>query len=74
MICIAFRFYYCDTTLLRTINLHERAHLQLRAELFNVLNHPHYSGVNMNLASPSFGQSLRATAQREIQFGAKFIF
>lgn len=69
-----FPFYYFDTALLRSITLHDRAHLQLRAEFFNVLNHPNYSSVNVNLSSPSFGQSLGATAQREIQFGAKFIF
>ncbi len=69
-----------DASLFKNIALSERAHLEFRAEFFNVLNHVNlgtpnatvFSGASIN---PSAGLiTTLATTPRQIQFGLKLMF
>jgi hypothetical protein len=57
----------------------EQRRIQLRAEAFNVLNHPNFDLPNHNFDSRTFGFIQSANAYggrppRQIQLGAKLIF
>ena len=54
----AFPLKQIDFTVRRQFRLTERANLQFRAEMFNVLNHPSFANPDGNLANPLFGRSL----------------
>lgn len=53
-----FPLWQLDLTVRRVFKLTERAKLQLRAEVFNLFNHPNFGNANGNLNVGSFGQSL----------------
>jgi hypothetical protein len=48
-----------DFSLRRKFDLRERLNLQLRADLFNALNHPNFGDPVYFLGTPLFGQSLQ---------------
>ena len=50
------------------------ARLQLRFEMFNVLNHSNFDLPDAFLGSPTFGQILSAGSPRRVQFGIKALF
>jgi hypothetical protein len=54
-----FNFSQLDVAFRRQINLGERVNLQLRAEFFNVLNHPNFGDPVSDLNSNLFGQSIQ---------------
>ena len=45
-----------DMALRRQFNLTDRLNLQLRAEAFNIFNHPNFGTINNSLTSTTFGQ------------------
>ena len=62
-------------SLLKTLPFDEKRQLQLRAEVFNILNHPTFSVPSTNINSSSGGQvSSTLNAARIIQLGVKFVF
>ena len=63
-----------DVSLVRNFKLSESANLQLRAESFNVMNHPNFGLPVDDLVSPNFGRVLEAGPPRLIQFGLKLLF
>jgi hypothetical protein len=63
-----------DLSLLKTFPIAERAHLQFRAECFNLANHANFGLPDNDVASPNFGRVLEAGAPRLLQFGIKLIF
>jgi Carboxypeptidase regulatory-like domain len=63
-----------DVSLLKTFAIRERARLQFRTELFNVLNHANFGLPDNDMASPNFGHVLAAGPPRLVQFGAKLLF
>lgn len=63
-----------DTGLFKNIPLREPLRLQLRWEVFNLLNRVNLFNPNSSLGTPTFGKSTRAFAPREMQFALKLIF
>jgi hypothetical protein len=77
-----------DLALRKDLPIHERLKLQLRAEAFNVLNHPNFGNVSANFGQPTFGQATSTLANslgvlsplyqiggpRSMQFALKLVF
>jgi len=76
-----------DAALSRMFKFHERYSLQVRAESFNLLNHPNfvgaispagtvtgYSTFSGNMSSSTFGRVQGAFDPRIIQFAMKLYF
>jgi hypothetical protein len=63
-----------NVSLLKNTSLSERLNLQLRAEFFNLFNHPNLDLPDNFLGSPTFGRISSARDPRHIQFGVKLLF
>ncbi|MSO21687.1 MAG: TonB-dependent receptor [Acidobacteria bacterium] len=67
-----------DLGLIRNVHIREKQQLQIRIETFNVFNHMnwgHPSGINLTLSAPNFGYIIQpAQANRQIQFGIRYVF
>ena len=63
-----------DLALSREFGLLERLKLNVRAEAFNVLNHPNFGLPNGNISSSNFGQITTANDPRILQAAVKLIF
>jgi hypothetical protein len=63
-----------DMTLAKSLLLTGNTKLQIRADMFNALNHVNYSGPNTNITSPNFGLITGAGGPRMIQVGARLTF
>ncbi|HSO76897.1 MAG TPA: TonB-dependent receptor, partial [Blastocatellia bacterium] len=63
-----------NTSLMKTTRLMEGLDLQIRAEAFNLFNHPNFNLPDNFLGSPTFGRILSAGSPRHIQFGVKLLF
>jgi len=58
----------------KTVGLGETRSLEIRATINNVFNTVQYSGVDMNAASPTFGQVTSTGSMRSFQFTSRFRF
>jgi hypothetical protein len=63
-----------NLALLKQVPLSASTRLQLRAEVFNLLNHTNFDLPDHFYGSPTFGQILSAQSPRHIQFGARLSF
>jgi hypothetical protein len=63
-----------NVSLVKNTALSERFKLQLRAEVFNLFNHPNFNLPDNFLGSPTFGRITSARDPRHIQFGIKLLF
>ncbi len=63
-----------NVSLLKNTRLSEELNLQLRAEFFNLFNHPNFNLPDNFLGSPTFGRITSARDPRHIQFGVKLLF
>ncbi|HEY1497802.1 MAG TPA: TonB-dependent receptor, partial [Candidatus Solibacter sp.] len=64
-----------DLSLFKNYKLMERLTAQFRAEAFNALNTPQFSGPTVSLSSVSFGAiSSTANTPRQMQLGVKLLF
>jgi len=63
-----------DFSLIKYFNFSERHRLELRAEFFNLLNHPNFDIPVRIFGSPSLGVIQTANFPRQIQFGLKYQF
>jgi len=67
-------FANLDFSLTRNINFAERAHLQLRGEFLNALNHTNLAIPQSTFGATSFGTITSAYAARQIQVGGRIVF
>jgi hypothetical protein len=74
-------FVLSDLSLLKNFSVHERAHLQFRAESFNFLNHPSFTTLNTTVnfsatgqPTQNFGAVTGAGPGRVIELGLKLTF
>lgn len=64
-----------DISAVKNFSIVERLHAELRAEFFNVANHPNFAPPDMNVTNKSAGViSGTASDGRDIQFGLKLIW
>jgi hypothetical protein len=63
-----------NMALSKTMNLGETRSMEIRATINNAFNTVQYSGVDTNVASPTFGQVTSVGAMRSFQFTARFRF
>jgi hypothetical protein len=64
-----------DFSIVKDTRITESKMLQFRAEFFNLPNHPTFGTPTSTLGDSSFGLTTgTATAERQIQFGLRFIF
>jgi len=63
-----------DASAIKTIEIKERSRLQVRAEFFNLFNHPYFNSPGTTFGNASFGIISGATDGRTIQFGLKVIY
>jgi hypothetical protein len=62
-----------DFSVFKNTNLAEKLNLQLRAEFFNLPNHPNFGLPNRTINQPTTGMITGAGSPRIIQFGVKLI-
>lgn len=63
-----------DMALGKKTTITERTAIELRAEFFNLFNHPEFDNVDTNIGSGTFGQVTSTLPARVMQFGARFTF
>lgn len=77
------RFFYgpgifnTDLTVIKNVGFATDHNLQFRLEMFNVFNQANFFGagaVDGNIASPTFGQIVQASAPRLVQLAVKYSF
>jgi hypothetical protein len=56
------------------LSKNENPHLELRAESFNTFNHTQFQNVDTGFTDGNFGEVTSTYANRQLQFGGKFIF
>jgi hypothetical protein len=68
-------YFNWNLNMVKTTKISERFSTELRAESFNVLNHPTFFADDQNVNSSNFGRlSATVSDQRRIQFGLRLIF
>jgi hypothetical protein len=70
-----------DVSFFKNTPINERFNTQLRADIFNIVNHPNFANPDGNLSDASFGQSTSTIGNlvgngtsRQIQFAFKLTF
>ena len=63
-----------DLSLGKTFAVTERSRIQIRADMFNALNHTNLTGLRTSLNDAFFGQLLSTAGARVIQLNTRFSF
>jgi Carboxypeptidase regulatory-like domain/TonB-dependent Receptor Plug Domain len=63
-----------NASLYKSFPIREKYSFQLRAEAFNIANHPNFESVATGLGSGNFGQVTASRDPRILEFVAKFVF
>lgn len=64
-----------DFSIFKELKPIEKVTLQIRAEAFNIANHPQFGSPNTTVTSTSFGTiTSQSNSPRQVQFGGKLIF
>jgi hypothetical protein len=68
-------YWNLDSSIFKKFQFTERLGGELRADVFNILNHPNPGNPNTNLTSTAFGQITGVSSgSRLVRFGARFTF
>ena len=67
-------FQNWNAALFKAFALTERQKIQFRAEFFNWLNHPNWSGVNTDPRSAAFGKVTGKSSERNVQLSLRYSF
>ncbi|MGJ5813175.1 TonB-dependent receptor domain-containing protein [Paludibaculum fermentans] len=67
-------FWNLDMALAKNLDFTERYRLQLRADMFNSLNHTNFSGISTAIEAGNFGRFTSTRGARVMQFNARFSF
>jgi hypothetical protein len=64
-----------DASIIKKVDVTERAYLQLRLEAFNLMNHPTFAAPNMQVTNSTFGTiTTQSNRPRQLQLGVRFAF
>src|SRR5262245_5035667 len=63
-----------DFSIAKNFAITEQKRFQLRADMFNVLNHTNYTGISTNFEAANFGLITGTAGARGIQLNARFSF
>ena len=63
-----------DFSLFKNFPINERVRFQLRAEAFNLINHPNFTSLSTTYDASNAGQLNAALAARQIQLALKLLF
>jgi hypothetical protein len=70
-----------DLSLIKNIRIREKAGIELRAEAYNIFNHPNFTAINTTVnfsssgqPSQNFGAATASNPGRVLQFGMHFVF
>jgi carboxypeptidase family protein/TonB-dependent receptor-like protein len=64
-----------DASIFKKFKFTERVAGEIRADIFNALNHPNFNNPNTSLTSPTFGQiNSTASSPRLVRFGVRIAF
>jgi hypothetical protein len=69
-----YNFWQLDMGLTKDFHVTEKAHLQFRAEAFNILNKTNFGDPNTNFSSTNFGVISSTRDARQLQMAAKVVF
>lgn len=67
-------YWNVDLALSKNLQFTERYRLQIRADLFNALNHTNFSAVSSAIENGNFGRFTSTRGARMVQFNARFTF
>jgi hypothetical protein len=67
-------FAEVDAALLKNVKIYERLQLQLRFDVYNVLNRVNLQGVDSNLPDGTFGRVTSQYNPRNLEIGARIMF
>src|SRR6266849_2628003 len=63
-----------DAAVVRRVRVHEGQSVEIRAEAYNILNHPNFGAATTNLSSGNFGKILTSGSPRICEFALKYVF
>lgn len=67
-------FWNLDLALAKNLEFTERYRLQIRADMFNSLNHTNFSSVSTGIEAGNFGRFTSTRGARVVQFNARLTF
>jgi hypothetical protein len=67
-------FVTVNVSLLKNVVLQRTQRLQVRADVFNLLNHVNFSNPDSNINSATFGRITAADVPRQIQLSVRYQF
>ena len=67
-------FQVWSFSMIKNMSFREKAHLQFRAESYNIFNHPNFAALGTTVGTSTFGNITAAGPGRILSFGLKLMF